>query len=255
MRDTYGAEVITHRSFRTWFDPQRGGGARPRRGERQRPRPGAVRPADAVAHRRGVPPAAEAADADAVLPSGAAAASCAPPPPPGGSTTPRSSPSAGASGSRCTRPATPTTTCACSTPPTAIVLTGDHVLPTITPHISGLVAGADPLNEFFKSLEKVAGLEGVRLALPAHGHPFHDLAGRAHDDPRPPRRAARHPPHRRQGARRRHRRGVQPQALPAALLGPDGRERDLRPPRAPPPDRRGRRRTTRAAPSTTRLVE
>ena len=22
MRDTYGAEVITHRSFRTWFDPQ-----------------------------------------------------------------------------------------------------------------------------------------------------------------------------------------------------------------------------------------
>ena len=41
-----------------------------------------------------------------------------------------------------------------------IVLTGDHVLPTITPHISGLVAGADPLNEFFKSLDKVAGLDG-----------------------------------------------------------------------------------------------
>jgi glyoxylase-like metal-dependent hydrolase (beta-lactamase superfamily II) len=61
-----------------------------------------------------------------------------------------------------------------------IVLTGDHVLPTITPHISGLVAGADPLNEFFKSLDKVAGLDGVRLALPAHGHPFHDLTGRAH---------------------------------------------------------------------------
>ena len=32
-----------------------------------------------------------------------------------------------------------------------IVLSGDHVLPTITPHISGLVAGADPLTEFFAS--------------------------------------------------------------------------------------------------------
>ena len=61
-----------------------------------------------------------------------------------------------------------------------IVLSGDHVLPTITPHISGLVAGADPLTEFFGSLEKVAGLEGVTLTLPAHGHPFEDLAGRAH---------------------------------------------------------------------------
>ena len=65
-------------------------------------------------------------------------------------------------------------------PVEGVVLSGDHVLPTITPHISGLVAGADPLNEFFKSLDKVAGLEGVRLALPAHGHPFHDLTGRAH---------------------------------------------------------------------------
>jgi glyoxylase-like metal-dependent hydrolase (beta-lactamase superfamily II) len=62
-----------------------------------------------------------------------------------------------------------------------IVLSGDHVLPTITPHISGLVAGADPLTEFFSSLDKVAGLEGVTLALPAHGHPFEDLRGRAHE--------------------------------------------------------------------------
>jgi len=62
-----------------------------------------------------------------------------------------------------------------------IVLSGDHVLPTITPHISGLVAGADPLTEFFGSLEKVAGLEGVTLTLPAHGHPFADLRGRAQE--------------------------------------------------------------------------
>lgn len=66
-------------------------------------------------------------------------------------------------------------------PVNGIVLCGDHVLPTITPHISGLVAGADPLTEFFASLEKVAGLEGVTLALPAHGHPFADLRGRAHE--------------------------------------------------------------------------
>ena len=37
----------------------------------------------------------------------------------------------------------------------------------------------DPLTEFFRSLEKVAELEGVQQVLPAHGHPFVDLAGRA----------------------------------------------------------------------------
>jgi len=64
-------------------------------------------------------------------------------------------------------------------PAGGIVLSGDHVLPTITPHISGLVAGVDPLNAFFGSLDKVAALDGVTLALPAHGLPFTDLAGRA----------------------------------------------------------------------------
>jgi glyoxylase-like metal-dependent hydrolase (beta-lactamase superfamily II) len=63
-------------------------------------------------------------------------------------------------------------------PAEGIVLSGDHVLPTITPHISGLTPGDDPLEEFFQSLDKVAALDGVRLALPAHGHPFEDLAGR-----------------------------------------------------------------------------
>ncbi len=59
-----------------------------------------------------------------------------------------------------------------------IVLCGDHVLPTITPHISGLAAGADPLDSFFASLDRVASLPGASLALPAHGHPFADVAGR-----------------------------------------------------------------------------
>lgn len=63
-------------------------------------------------------------------------------------------------------------------PTDGIVLSGDHVLPTITPHISGLTAGADPLDEFFQSLDRMATLDDVTLALPAHGHPFADLTGR-----------------------------------------------------------------------------
>lgn len=60
-----------------------------------------------------------------------------------------------------------------------VLLSGDHVLPTITPHISGLTESEDSLADFFAALDKVAALEGVRLALPAHGDPFTDLAGRA----------------------------------------------------------------------------
>ncbi|HEX4867247.1 MAG TPA: MBL fold metallo-hydrolase [Acidimicrobiales bacterium] len=66
-------------------------------------------------------------------------------------------------------------------PVEGVVLSGDHVLPTITPHISGLArpAGGDALSAFFESLEKVGRLKGVRQVLPAHGHPFADLSGRA----------------------------------------------------------------------------
>lgn len=61
-------------------------------------------------------------------------------------------------------------------------LSGDHVLPTITPHISGMPsAGRDPLGDFFTSLERVALLPDVRHVLPAHGRPFTDLAGRCRD--------------------------------------------------------------------------
>ena len=59
-----------------------------------------------------------------------------------------------------------------------IFLAGDHVLPTITPHISGLSSEVDPLAAFFDSLDRAAELPHVDLALPAHGHPFSDLAGR-----------------------------------------------------------------------------
>jgi len=57
-------------------------------------------------------------------------------------------------------------------------LAGDHVLPTITPHISGLSLEKDPLAAFFASLDRAAALPHVDLALPAHGHPFSDLAAR-----------------------------------------------------------------------------
>lgn len=60
-----------------------------------------------------------------------------------------------------------------------VLLSGDHVLPTITPHIAGHSGDAgDPLSDFFDSLDKVAALGGVTTVLPAHGHPFRDLAGR-----------------------------------------------------------------------------
>jgi glyoxylase-like metal-dependent hydrolase (beta-lactamase superfamily II) len=64
-------------------------------------------------------------------------------------------------------------------PAEGVLLSGDHVLPTITPHISGIGTAEDPLAEFFASLDRMAELEGVTIALPAHGHPFTDLAGRA----------------------------------------------------------------------------
>jgi glyoxylase-like metal-dependent hydrolase (beta-lactamase superfamily II) len=66
-------------------------------------------------------------------------------------------------------------------PAGGVLLSGDHVLPTITPHISGIDAGPDPLTDFFASLEKVGELDGVRHVLPAHGHPFVDLPGRVKD--------------------------------------------------------------------------
>jgi glyoxylase-like metal-dependent hydrolase (beta-lactamase superfamily II) len=62
-------------------------------------------------------------------------------------------------------------------PEGGVLLSGDHVLPTITPHIGGDVHG-DPLEDFFASLEAIGRLDDVSICLPAHGHPFEDLPGR-----------------------------------------------------------------------------
>jgi glyoxylase-like metal-dependent hydrolase (beta-lactamase superfamily II) len=63
-------------------------------------------------------------------------------------------------------------------PENGIFLGGDHVLPSITPHISGISSSRDPLASFFYSLDRVAEINGIKHALPAHGHPFSDLRAR-----------------------------------------------------------------------------
>jgi glyoxylase-like metal-dependent hydrolase (beta-lactamase superfamily II) len=63
-------------------------------------------------------------------------------------------------------------------PAEGLFLSGDHVLPSITPHISGLSLSKDPLDGYFDSLDRVAAISGVSLVLPAHGHPFRGLAER-----------------------------------------------------------------------------
>jgi glyoxylase-like metal-dependent hydrolase (beta-lactamase superfamily II) len=60
-----------------------------------------------------------------------------------------------------------------------LMLTGDHVLPTITPHISGFADGEAPLKKFMDSLQRMHDFSDVTLAMPAHGDPFTDLTGRA----------------------------------------------------------------------------
>jgi len=64
-------------------------------------------------------------------------------------------------------------------PEDGVLLSGDHVLPTITPHVGGLLGG-DLLASYLANLQKVAVLEGITTVLPAHGQPFGDLAGRCH---------------------------------------------------------------------------
>ena len=172
LRDTYGAEVISHRSFRTWFDPAEDevaddeptpppwGRQMPWRKDetfkppmKRRLKFGLYR---VVARRfvRTPAPTRRVVDGEVVELAGREWVSLHTP----GHTNDH---------------------LCLFDPAEGIVLSGDHVLPTITPHISGLVAGADPLTEFFQSLDKVAALDGVGLVLPAHGHPFADLAGRA----------------------------------------------------------------------------
>ena len=59
------------------------------------------------------------------------------------------------------------------------MLTGDHVLDPITPHVGYWhEQRGDPMGDYVASLTKVAARE-TSGALPAHGEPFGDLRGRA----------------------------------------------------------------------------
>ena len=58
-----------------------------------------------------------------------------------------------------------------------VLIAGDQVLPTITPHVSGILPD-DSLGRYLDSLDDLAGLPEVSLVLPAHGHPFTGLARR-----------------------------------------------------------------------------
>jgi glyoxylase-like metal-dependent hydrolase (beta-lactamase superfamily II) len=66
-------------------------------------------------------------------------------------------------------------------PEAGLFIAGDHVLPTITPHISGISTSEDPLLSFFYSLDRVGEISGIKKALPAHGHPFDDLKTRTEE--------------------------------------------------------------------------
>jgi glyoxylase-like metal-dependent hydrolase (beta-lactamase superfamily II) len=59
-----------------------------------------------------------------------------------------------------------------------LLLTGDHVLPTISPNV-GLWPGSeeDPLGDYLRSLQRLRGL-AVKRVLPAHEYVFDDLEAR-----------------------------------------------------------------------------
>jgi glyoxylase-like metal-dependent hydrolase (beta-lactamase superfamily II) len=63
-------------------------------------------------------------------------------------------------------------------PNDGILFSGDHVLPTITPHISGLGPTDDSLADYLDALDHVAELPRVQHVLPAHGLAFTDLPQR-----------------------------------------------------------------------------
>jgi glyoxylase-like metal-dependent hydrolase (beta-lactamase superfamily II) len=60
-----------------------------------------------------------------------------------------------------------------------LLISGDHLLPTVTPHIDFAERGEDDaLADYLESLEKVEALD-PNLVLPGHGRPFDEGAARA----------------------------------------------------------------------------
>ena len=65
----------------------------------------------------------------------------------------------------------------------ALLISGDQVLPTISPNISLACAdwGQDPLGDFLASLARLERLPESTLVLPSHGRPFRGLRARTVD--------------------------------------------------------------------------
>jgi glyoxylase-like metal-dependent hydrolase (beta-lactamase superfamily II) len=63
-------------------------------------------------------------------------------------------------------------------PEEGVLVSGDHVLPTITPHVSGVSGAPDALADYLASLDSLRRIGTVNNVLPAHGHPFTGLEQR-----------------------------------------------------------------------------
>ncbi len=61
-----------------------------------------------------------------------------------------------------------------------LLLTGDHILPRITPNISSYDMASNPLDDYLSSLAKLRGIQ-PREVLPAHEYRFTDLDSRLDD--------------------------------------------------------------------------
>jgi glyoxylase-like metal-dependent hydrolase (beta-lactamase superfamily II) len=67
--------------------------------------------------------------------------------------------------------------CCLFAPESRVLISSDHILEDITPHV-GWLPEEDMLGRCFQSLDRVAALDARRI-LPAHGFPFTGLAKRA----------------------------------------------------------------------------
>jgi len=56
-------------------------------------------------------------------------------------------------------------------PSLKVLFSGDHLLPTITPHVAQFMEDTDPLTDYLNSLEKIEKLD-VKIVLPAHEETF-----------------------------------------------------------------------------------
>jgi len=62
-------------------------------------------------------------------------------------------------------------------PSLKILFSGDHLLPTITPHVAQFMENMNPLKDYFESLQKITEVE-VESSLPAHEQAFTGLKER-----------------------------------------------------------------------------